>query len=97
MPLLFPWLPNRHPALARLRGGEAAEEAGKRWGRGGREGGREIGAGQKTKRGGREKENPQWVKQFCQREHIQLKSLLDGEELELSDQSAGREKRRAGG
>lgn len=62
----------------------------------GREGDR---GGSEDKKGGGagEKENPQWAKQFCQREHIQLKSLLDGEELELSDQSAGREKRRAGG
>lgn len=47
MPLLFPWLPNRHPALARLRGGEASGGGG---GRRAREGGREEGAGQKTKK-----------------------------------------------
>lgn len=77
MPLLFPWLPNRHPDSQTEGCGRERERDRKRrwesegWG----------GEGQKTKG------KSQWAKQFCHREQIQLKSLLDGEELELSDQT----------
>lgn len=43
--------------------------------------------GQKKKRRRRGEKNLNEQKQFCHREQIQLKSLLDGEELELSDQA----------
>lgn len=43
--------------------------------------------GQKKKRRRSGKKNLNEQKQFCHREQIQLKSLLDREELELSDQA----------
>lgn len=76
MPLLFPWLPNRHPDAQTE--GVTMGEGRERW---------KGGGGTEKEKKKKRRKNLNEQKQFCHREQIQLKSLLDGQELELSDQA----------